>query len=211
MNEYLIRTERSAWSERLTIGEVDGPVRWRFHGLSDVLRGRVASLAGLIAYFGVAFLPPDLAGSVPMTIAALAVAGGAAFVVDRTMFSRYALRDPVGQPVVRFVRRLTPFTTRFRMDGPGGGEAELVLDRKRAAIEVLGHDPVEVRGAPVEGRIQFVQGARENGDTVTWSTDARDSLTLRVEGGPMEPFVVAVAAMLDRTKRKVRGLSLIHI
>ena len=40
---------------------------------------------------------------------------------------------------------------------------------------------------------------------MTWSTDARDSLTLRVEGGPMEPFVVAVAAMLDRTKRKVRG------
>ena len=90
------------------------------------------------------------------------------------------------------------------MEGPGGSEAELVIERERIAIEMLGHDPVEVRGAPVEGRLEFVQRGREIGNTMTWSTDARDSLTLRVEGGPMEPFLVAVAAMLDRTKRKVR-------
>lgn len=205
MNEYLVRTERSAWSERLTVGEVDGPIRWRFHGLGDVLRGRVATLVGLVAYFGVAFLPLDALDSFAMSMAALGLAGGLAVVIDRVMFSRYALRDPNGGPVVELIRRLSPFPARFRMAGPGGSEAELTLARKRAAIEMSGHDPIEVRGAPAEGRLDFVQRERVIASAMTWSTDARDSLTLRVEPGPMEPFVVAVAAMLDRTKRKVRG------
>ena len=200
-----MRTERSLWSERLAIGEVDGPTRWRFHGLGDVLRGRVATLVGLLAYVGVGFLPLDDVGSRSASIFALAAAGGLAFLIDRTMFSRYTLRDPHGQPVVRLVRRIQPFATRFRMEGPGGGEAELSLARKRIAIEMLGHDPIEVRGVPTEGRLDFIQAGRTLGSTMSWSTDARDSLTLRAEAGPTEPFVVAVAALLDRTKRKVRG------